>query len=134
MVEYRVTKYDPALRDDRGAYIRDEWTSFADIGRTFNGAVLTEAEYRSVEQAYVDSAVAFAREGGLSLLTVRGLEHHKQLPREFREGSALSLDEVGNMIRQILRDDFWCRFESPHGFLHFGWDFYMYIGVPQRCP
>ena len=36
MIEYRVTKYNPALRDARGAYIAAEWTSVADIGCEFN--------------------------------------------------------------------------------------------------
>jgi hypothetical protein len=31
--EYRVTKYDPTRRDARGAYTREEWTSFGDIGQ-----------------------------------------------------------------------------------------------------
>ena len=59
MIEYRVTKYNPALRDARGAYIADEWTSVADIGCEFNGVVLTDSEYRRVEQTYIDSALAF---------------------------------------------------------------------------
>jgi hypothetical protein len=33
MIEYRVTKYDPAHRDSTGVYFRDEWTSVSDIGR-----------------------------------------------------------------------------------------------------
>ena len=64
MIEYRVTKYNPALRDARGAYIADEWTSVKDIGRAFGGVVLTDSEYRRVEEAYVSSVFAFLKEGG----------------------------------------------------------------------
>ena len=45
MVEYRVTKYNPASRDASGAYVADGWTSVTDIGGAFGGVVLTENEY-----------------------------------------------------------------------------------------
>ena len=44
MIEYRVTKYDPAKRDARGAYLCAEWTWFKDIGRAIGDAVLTAEE------------------------------------------------------------------------------------------
>jgi hypothetical protein len=134
MIEYRVTKYNPAMRDARGAYIADEWTSVTDVGREFGGKVLTDEEYQLVEQAYITSAFAFLREGGLSSLKIKGLEKHKRIALTFREDSVVPVDEVGDLIRQILREQFWCRLEAPGGFVHFGWDYYMYIGVPHRCP
>jgi hypothetical protein len=134
MIEYRITKYDPALRDARGAYIPDEWTSVTDIGRAFGGVVLNADECRTVEDAYVNSATAFLREGGLNSLTVEGLENHKGLEIEIGEGSVFALERIGDLIRKILREEIWCRLECPEGFAHFGWDYFMYIGVPQRCP
>ena len=133
MIEYRVTKYNPALRDTRGAYIADEWTSVADIGREFNGVVLTDSEHRRVEQTYIDSALAFLKEGALASLRVEGLENPKQLALNVDEGSVVPVEQVGDLIRHILRGEFWCRLEGQCGFIHFGWDYYMYIGVPHRC-
>jgi hypothetical protein len=133
MIEYRVTKYDPTLRDARGAYIADEWISVRDIGRVFGGVVLTDSEYRRVEQAYISSALAFLREGVINSLTVAGLENPKRLALEFGDDSVISLEHVGDVIRRILREEFWCRLEGRGGFVHFGWDYYMYIGVPHRC-
>jgi hypothetical protein len=57
MHEYRITKYDPTLRDENGRYTREEWTSFSQVG----GAVSFE-EYVRVEKAYIDTALAFLRE------------------------------------------------------------------------
>jgi hypothetical protein len=37
----RVTKYDPALRDERGGFTGDDWTSVSDVGGLFSGRVLT---------------------------------------------------------------------------------------------
>jgi len=134
MIEYRVTKYDPALRDARGAYTADDWVLFKQIGSAFGGKVLTESEYLRVEQAYIDSATAFLREGGVDSLTVEGIENRKKLTLEFSEGSTLALEAIGDVIRQMLREELWCRLEGAGGFVHIGWDFYMYIGVPRRCP
>src|SRR5262245_6416722 len=88
--EYRVTKYDPAFRDSTGAYVRDEWTSFSDIGRAFSGVVLTEADYQRAEDAYVTAAVAFLREAGVASVTVAGLEHHAEIPLPWGEGAVLN--------------------------------------------
>jgi len=133
MIQYRVTKYNPALRDARGGYLRDEWIMFSQIGSEIGGKVLTKHEYERIEQAYVDSALAFLNEGGVTSLTIEGLENHKKLSLDFGERSLVSMEHLGALIRQILREEFWCRFEGHNGFLHFGWDFYMYIGVPHRC-
>ncbi len=133
MNEYRVTKYDPALRDSTGAYTKQEWTMFTDVGRSFLGVVLTESEYRRVEDAYVQAALAFLTEGGLAELTIEGLEN-RQNKLEFSEGSILPLSRVGDVIRRLLRDEFWCRLEGNGGFVHIGWDYYMYVGVAHPCP
>ena len=104
-----------------------------DIGRAFAGVVLTDEEYRLVEQAYIDSAVAFLREGGLTSLRVEGLENQNGFALGFGEGAVFSVEQVGDLVRMILREEFWRRLEGRSGFLHFGWDYYMYIGVPYRC-
>jgi hypothetical protein len=131
--EYRVTKYDPAWRDDRGAYTRKEWTSFGDIGQPFGGQVLAPGEYQRVEDAYVSAAVAFLHEAGVTTLTVEGLEAHGNLP-PVAAGSSLDLSDVAEVIRRVLREEFWCRLEGPEAFVHLGWDCYMYVGVPRACP
>lgn len=134
MLEFRVTKYDPDHRDRRGAYTRDEWTSVGDIGRAFAGVVLTEAEYRLVEDAYATAAVAFLREAGVQSLAVAGLENHAAVPLAFTDGSSLDLAEVGEVVRRVLQEEFWCRLEGAVAFVHVGYDYYMYVGVPVACP
>ncbi len=134
MHEYRITKYNPAFRDSTGAYSKDEWTSFADIGRPFASGIFTREEYEFVEDAYVHVALAFLREAGLRSLRVEGLENHKGTQLSFSEGSLLTLGEVGNVIRRVLREECWCRLQSASGFVHVGWDYYMYVGVLNPCP
>jgi hypothetical protein len=78
--EYRVTKYNPAFRNDYGPnagagwnpavridaapFTKFEWTTFKEIGETFSGVVFTREEYDRVEDAYVQAAGAFLRESG----------------------------------------------------------------------
>lgn len=132
--EFRVTKYDPAHRDPHGAYTHDEWTSVSDIGQQFAGVVLTESEYRRVEDAYATVAVTFLQEAGLQSLAISGLESHSDVQLPFAEGSELGLVDVGEVVRQMLREKFWCRLEGAEGFVHVGYDYYMYVGVPVACP
>ncbi len=116
--EFRVTKYDPTQRDEAGCYLRDEWNSFADVAR---GRV-TLAEYERVEKAYVQAARA--------LLTCAGID---QMRIEDREGlemrKPVKVDAIENVIRPILREQFWARLTDGLSFVHFGWDYYMYVGV-----
>jgi hypothetical protein len=132
--EYRVTKYNPAFRDYSGAYTKVEWTMFRQIGQTFSGVVLTSDEYESVEEAHIQAALSFLRESGLLSMRVAGLENHRMQPLDFQNDSVLPLERIGAIIRQILREEYWCRLEGSDGFLHFGWDYDMYIGVPHLCP
>src|SRR5690348_8693669 len=122
--EYRVTKYNPAFRNSADAYTRDEWIMFKDVGESFGGVVLTLEEYKRVEDAYVRAALAFMSEAGLSSLTVNSLENRGRR-LSVQEGSVLPLEQVGDVIRRVLREEFWCRLEGLGGFVHLGWDYYM---------
>ena len=134
MFEYRVTKYDPAHRDEAGRYPFDEWHLFAQIGQPFGGVTLTRAEYERVEDAYVTAAVAFVREAGVPSLTVTGLENSRQGMLPFVEGSSIDLDQTAGAIRLLLREECWFRLEAGEAFVHVGWDYYMYVGAARRCP
>jgi hypothetical protein len=92
MNEYRVTKYNPAFRDESDAYTKSEWTSFKDIGRTYSGVPLTTEEYERVEEAYVKSALSFLSEGGLSSIRVAGLENPRKLRLDFHNERVLQFN------------------------------------------
>jgi hypothetical protein len=141
---WRITKYNPAFRDGRGAYLKDEWTSVSDVGKSFEGAVLTFEEYRKIEDAYVSTAVSFVSEAGLDSLTITYLETYgvsesraEELrdiafdPKLAKKGMTLSREAVADVCRLVLRETFWCKLESEGGFyIHFGYDYYIYIGSP----
>ena len=54
MFQYRISKYNPELRDDNQSYTREEWTSYSDIGKNFADGQLTQKEYLKVEKDYMD--------------------------------------------------------------------------------
>jgi hypothetical protein len=132
--EYRVTKYSPAFRDRLGHYTKFEWTMFSQIGQTFSGVALTPDEYERVEDAYMQAALSFLRESGLLSMRIAGLENPRKRPLDLQNDTVLPLERIGEIIRHILREEYWCRLEGGDGFLHFGWDYYMYVGVPHLCP
>ena len=133
MHQYRVTKYDPSRRDSSGAYPSDDWTAISDIGRTYAGAPLTEEAYLAVEAAYLKAAGAFLRESDVDTLQVCALENHANNSRAPVAGAILKPEEILLVLRALLREEYWCKLESDLAYIHVGYDYYMYIGVPQAC-
>lgn len=135
---YRVTKYDPAYRDEWGAYTRDEWASRRDIGQEIGGYVLTDDDYLSTENRYLYVLTAFAQESGVSHLTVVGLDKPPGVPAEWRhlqEGATVSLDEAVEIARIMLREEpLGARLEDGDRFyVHVSDNMYMWIGSHVEC-
>lgn len=134
MVEqYRVTKYDPGQRSVSGAYPVDDWTSYSNVGKPFGGDLLTQERYRSVERAYLEAAVSFLEEAHIRELKVVCLENHWRSTSAPTEGGFISLQELPAVLQSLLRQEYWCKLENSSAFIHVGYDYYMYIGVPCRC-
>jgi hypothetical protein len=130
MKTYRITKYDPRMRDASGAYNGSDWTAYSDVGQTFGGRLLTESEYLRTETLYVNTALSLLCAGGIRALTVAGLEDTLS-SSDVKDGQNLDLTDLATVFRRVLREEFWCRFEGASAYVHFGWDYYMYVGVPD---
>lgn len=144
MAEFRITKYDPDMRLPDGSFGIETWTSVSDIGRSFQGRVLTSTEYIAIESAYVAAVQLFMAACNVDALICNNIELHDnqqdtpQLPPEFRltneripaEGTSVSDKDLDDLVRLVLRECLWCRLDGPSGFfVHFGYDLYMYIGT-----
>jgi hypothetical protein len=141
---WRITKYDPIHRNECGHYLQDEWTSISDIGRIYDGHEFTADSYRVIENAYVATALEFLAEAGCDGLKIIGLEPPRLLeqtakylqdialdPRAVSTDSIVAGVDLDNLCRMVLREILWCKLESESGFyLHFGYDYYMYVGSP----
>jgi hypothetical protein len=134
MQHYRITKYDPARRDLCGAFPSGDWTSRSDIGRVFNDVTLTEEQYVAVENAYLKAAATFLKEAGVGELTIVGLENRAACTKAPSNGDLVLAEAMPTVLRSLLREEYWCKLEGASAFVHVGWDYYMYIGVPAKCP
>ena len=123
--QYRVTKYDPANRVN-GAYTKDEWTSMYNVGRSYNGKVFTFEEYLKVEKSYLDVIERVMKELDIKTVEVRQGE---RIFSALNNSAVNSCEEVLMIARGVLREDFWCKLEARDFFIHFGYDYYMYIGA-----
>lgn len=127
MNQYRITKYNPSFRNDKGYYIVDEWTDFSDIGKKFNNIGLTLEDYIKVENAYIRTAVSILKECNIKALTIKNLELHLE-KQYLQENQIMPIENIHIMLKDIFRNKLWCKFEMEDAFVHIGYDFYMYLG------
>ncbi|MBO0510561.1 RNA-binding protein [Streptomyces beijiangensis] len=137
---YRVTKYDPADRDEHGHY---------------TGSEDTVSDHGEVEAAYLQAVASFAGDTAIDHLVVRepqipSLAHFGVEPpvdgfgldglfpfgpAGFYDGAEVSLDLALELVRIMLRDSgAGCRLEVEDTFaVHVGWDQYLYISSSRPC-
>ncbi|MGW3915447.1 S1 RNA-binding domain-containing protein [Streptomyces sp. NPDC005070] len=137
---YRITKYDPADRDERGGYI---------------GAEDTISDHGPVEAAYLQAVAAFAEDTGVDRLHIRepgvvGLAHFGREPTVdghglaglfppdlsgFHDGAEVSPAVGLELVRGMLRDSgAWCSLEVEGRFVvHVGWDQHVYVTSEDPC-
>ncbi len=137
---HRITKYDPADRDDRGVY---------------RGPEDVVGDHGPVEAAYLAAVTAFAQDTDVTRLTIRdpavsGSVHFGAEPpvdghglrglfppdlTGYHDGARITLDVGRELVRAMLRDNgAWCRLEADDRFfVHVGYDQYMYIGSARPC-
>lgn len=124
-----MTKYDPTLRvRGRGGFTGDDWTEVSDVGKAFDGQVLTLETYLDVEARHLQVVAAFLDEAELDGTVAHGCERPdgRWWPVE---GQRLSPLETVDVVREMLRGDGYCRLEGARRtYIHVGWDYYMYLG------
>jgi len=116
--------YDPKLRDDRGAFPLAETPGAHD------------SDEEAMIPVYAEVATEMLRASGVERLSLRDLDLQGgtgsvALPLE--EGLSLGVDELGPYFEAVLRERFWGRFEGEEAFVHFGFDYCMYVGLPSAC-
>lgn len=137
---HRITKYDPADRDEHG---------------TYQGAQEAVSDHGPVEAAYLEAISAFAQAAGIDRLEIRepSVAGHVHLGAQpaveghglsglfpadlagYHDGAEVSLAVALELVRVMLREQgAWCRLEAEDVFaVHVGWDQYVYVGSDQLC-
>ncbi len=149
MKKYRITKYDPRYRDGQGRYLRDEWTSWCDIGRYFEDRVFTKDDYITWENRYIQAVEKILRDRNIEELHIVDLEipdvfsnNTKSLAEKelnLSEGAselyemivsgkrAILANDISDVMELLLRDFIWCRLcHGSETEIYTGYDYYMY--------
>ena len=125
VTEYRITKYNPTNRIN-DVYMADEWTSFSDIGKVFGGTILSQSAYLKTEQAYIDCCINLIEKAKIAKLYIKQAEYYTENVRF--PSTIFNTQEIRQVITACLREQCWLKLTSKDFFIHFGYDYYMYIG------
>jgi hypothetical protein len=149
MATFRITKYNPANRDEAGRYLKNEWTSISDIGCTLDGSTLTLKEYLSMEDDYVAivknilvcmnfdalQVVELETNSSIDYLPEELVASSRESCKNIQDGCHLQGSSIDDAVRLALREVIWCKLTGEGGFyIHFGWDYYMYVGLTGDLP
>jgi hypothetical protein len=143
MFEYRITKYNPLFRDSRGAYTKDDWTSVSDFSDDYGTSKFND--YLKVENAYlyaIESIANLNKVRGFNLCRIeKPIEKHNlndfhdidtsdsiKIIDAMKPVHKYPLSETLKVSQLCLREQTWCKIYSRKMFVHFGYDYYMYIG------
>lgn len=150
MISWRITKYNPIYRDEKGVYQKDEWTSCNDIGKAYEGKEFTIRDYMAGESAYVNAVISFMKNINVNTLTVQNIEKYNNIRKlnnmpliysdemiklyeRVHENSILEIEDIQDLCRLALREQIWCKLQNDNKmFVHFGYDYNMYIGCSPK--
>ncbi|KAA1179740.1 hypothetical protein [Photorhabdus heterorhabditis] len=127
---YRIIKYTN-INENGDVFSRpDEWTSFFDIGQK-----VEKSEYERIENQYVDYVINLCNCLRINCIIINGLDIFAD-EISYSEGQSIYINQLGDVIKSILREDIWCKLISDKCEFHFGYDFYMYFVSkidPHEC-
>ncbi len=126
MNKYKISKYSFQYIID-GKYSKDDWTDYSDIGKMFGGKVLNEQEYIYVENNYISCIMNILHQAEVNALVVKELENYDNL--QWENNQSLSSEILPVIFRDCLRNKCWCKFDAKDAYIHFGYDYYVYIGT-----
>ena len=128
MNRYRISKYDPNNRDLNGSYTIDEWTDYSDIGKPFSGKVLLKSEYLRTENNYLSFCEELWIICGEKPLKVCDYENNSKVtvPEQIENRESLR-----KTVQAVLRNKCWLKLKRHGFYIHFGYDYYLYVGTMQ---
>jgi hypothetical protein len=144
---YRITKYNPAYRNEKGWYLRDDWTCYSEIGIRNNGEIFTLQEYLDAENKYIQAIIQFMKCNKITFFQVNDIEKSFnpekdlnstqemiEIRKKIKNRSFVSEKDLENVCKLILRNYLWCRLKNDETMeVHFGYDYYMYILSKSMC-
>jgi hypothetical protein len=144
---WRITKYNPKYRNQQGFFLHNEWTSYSDIGKLYGNKEFTYGKYLVIENLYIQAIYAFMNCCNITSLQIKGLEKQTNITVDIhntkdmitlysniKEEMQLTSNQIEDICKLILREQLWCKLiNNQNMYVHFGYDFYMYIGTISSC-
>jgi hypothetical protein len=135
LFSWRITKYNPKNRDEKGYYLDEkEWTCFSEIGTK-----VSKEDYLRTESNYINAITTFMDVLGIKKLYLNALEiwsdevntqNVSPFLSKMWVGKPISTQEIKELAKLTLRNVIWCKLSYKNKFfVHFGNDYYMYIGT-----
>ncbi|HEV2601884.1 MAG TPA: hypothetical protein VGT41_06360 [Candidatus Babeliales bacterium] len=145
MFNWRITKYNPKYRNTNGVYLKNEWTSYSDIEKQFSNEVLTFDDYIKIENRYIEATRLLMKCANITSLHLDSLEISDvdkedvhlsasmvEVFDRLQEGLVVDLSMLDDVVRLILREVIWGKLQTKNFYVHFGYDYYMYVGSIDR--
>jgi len=130
---YRISKYDPRYRDENGKYIVDDWTSFSDVNQEILGAILSIKEYETTEINYLTLLNKIFIQSGCKRLRIVEYENASNNSLPWYDGQMLNTnEEIALFAKDCLRELCWGKLVGKRLFIHFGYDYYMYVATQEH--
>ncbi|HDT8158595.1 TPA: hypothetical protein RD691_002866, partial [Enterococcus faecalis] len=133
------------FRDENGKYIINEWTSYSDIGKKFEGEIFTLGDYKLVELKYINTVLEIAKilDVNSFLLTqfeksrdidtlTEDNEFLKKMYNNLNKNKQIQIDNIPLVMKLLLREFVWGKLVNEQLVIHFGYDYYIYIGVNKE--
>ena len=128
---YRTTKFEPSKRNEFGNYSLDnlEWIGYndrSDPNYTFENYLLTE-------NAYIYTIYYFIKKNKVENFQLYDVVKKCKLTKNSKiiQNKLLIEYTCRDNLRCVTNNG--CKIRSENMCIHFGWDYYMYIGSNHKC-
>ena len=154
MYKYSITKYNPSFRNDKGAYLKEDWIAISDIGKYFEGQQLTIERYKNIEDNYIKAIHLIMDYLGISYLNIKDVmesfslelfkNNMKKYPKLYnnemlelytnvKDYKELNKENIDLFCRLLLREDFGSDIFYPRRMKVFiGYDYLMGVHT-SKC-
>lgn len=145
MNKIRVTKYNPLFRDEEGRYLKKEWTSYSEVGKSFFGIKFLLEDYNKIEKKYINAIYKLIQSRCPCSLKISKLEKYGNTSELEANNDFDLIDSYNNvvdfyeidskdpilefLIKLTLREYIWLELSIINTPIKitFGYDYYMYF-------
>jgi len=134
MKKYNISKYNPEFKDNFGRYLKEDWTAISDIGKAFDGKVLSSEDYFEMESNYIkavyeildffnlkslnvqDVRKSFKYDRFMEFINERKVAYNEDLIKLYNNLESIKVleyQEIGLFCRLLLREDIGAKLFYP---------------------